>query len=168
MRRRLPTALLLTLLAVVAPRAARAVEYLYPFLDASENQAVEGVRRYDATNVLLACSYTLSGSAPQGMWWVGSLTSGSGTTYKVAPQLSGQTVTTSLYYGPNTSFVNPALGSGTIQIVGSYKYSESATPNLNNGVLYTGPLNGSGARGRSSTCRAISRAARSPTRSRTA
>jgi hypothetical protein len=129
---------------LMAPRAARAVDYMYPFLDASENQAVEGVRRYDATTVLLACSYTLSGSATQGMWWVGSLTSGSGTPYKIAPQLSGQTVTTSLYYGPNTSFVNPAIGSGTIQMVGTYQYSESPTPGSNNGVLYQGPLNGSG------------------------
>jgi hypothetical protein len=144
MHRRLPTALLLTLFAVVAPPAARAVEYLYPFLEPSENQAVEGVRRYDATNVLLACSYTLSGSATQGMWWVGSLTSGSGTPYQVLPQISGQTVTSSLYYGPNTAFANPALGSGTIQIVGSYKYAQSPTPSLNNGVLYTGPVNGSG------------------------
>lgn len=144
MRRRLPTALLLAFFAVVTPRASRAVDYLYPFLDPSENQAVEGVRRYDATNVLLACSYTLSGSATQGMWWVGSLTTGSGTPYKVLPQLDGQTVTSSLYYGPNTAFANPALGSGTIQIVGSYMYSESTTPNLNNGVLYTGPVNGSG------------------------
>lgn len=143
MRCHLPI-ILLCLFAVTTARAARAVEYLYPFLEPTENQAVEGVRRYDATTVLLACSYTLSGSATQGMWWVGSLTSGSGTSYKVLPQIPGQTVTSSLYYGPNTAFVNPSLGSGAIQVVGTYKYSESPTPNLDHGVLYTGPLDGSG------------------------
>lgn len=143
MRCHLPI-ILLCLFAVTTARAARAVEYLYPFLEPTENQAVEGVRRYDATTVLLACSYTLSGSATQGMWWVGSLTSGSGTSYKVLPQIAGQTVTSSLYYGPNTAFVNPSLGSGAIQVVGTYKYSESPTPNLDHGVLYTGPLDGSG------------------------
>jgi hypothetical protein len=140
--RRLPwlAALSLVLMAQVAP----AVEYLNPFLDPSENQASEGVRRYDSSSVLMACSYTVSGSATQGMWWRGSLTTGSGTPYKVAPQFAGQTVTTSLYYGPNTAFVNPALGSGTIQIVGSYKYAEATDPNVNQGLLYTGPLDGTG------------------------
>lgn len=138
------TASFLVVALALMPRAGLAVDYLYPFLEASENQASEGVRRYDATNVLMACSYTVSGSATQGMWWLGSLTSGSGATYKVLPQFSGQTVTTSLYYGPNTAFVNPTLGSGTIQIVGSYKYAEAADPNVNQGLLYTGPLNGSG------------------------
>lgn len=144
MRYHLVARLTLVFLTVVASRSARAVDYLYPFLDASQNQTVEGVRRYDATNVLLACSYTLTGSATQGMWWIGSLTSGSGTEYKVLPQFTGQTVTTSIYYGPNTSLVNPGLGAGSIQIVGSYKYAESSTPGFDTGLLYTGPASGTG------------------------
>lgn len=135
---------LLVLVFGAAPRPAMAVDYLFPILDPSENQASEGVRRYDASNVLMACSYTLAGAETQGMWWVGSLETGTGTTYKVAPQFEGQTVTTSLYYGPNTSFVNPSLGAGAIQIVGSYKYAESATPNLNNGLMYVGSVDGTG------------------------
>lgn len=138
-------ALALVVAAVAAsPRPARAVDYLAPFLDSTENQAIEGVRRYDASTVLLACSYTASGSVTQGMWWLGSLTTGSGTPYQVLPQIPGQTVTTSLYYGPNTAFVNPSLGSGTIQVVGSYKYEQAPMPNVNYGVLYTGPLSGAG------------------------
>jgi len=144
MSRRLTLLLLLAAAVTPSPRPVLAVDYLAPFLDSSEDTAAEGVRRYDATTALLACSYTASGSATQGMWWLGSLTSGSGTSYKVLPQIPGQTVTTSLYYGPNTAFVNPTLGSGTIQVVGSYKYAEAAMPNVNYGVLYTGPLSGTG------------------------
>ncbi|MFM7244904.1 MAG: hypothetical protein ACKO40_12145 [Planctomycetaceae bacterium] len=128
----------------VMPRSAPAIDYLYPFFASTDNQASEGVRRYDSSSVLMACSYTASGSATQGMWWLGSLTTGSGTPYQVLPQFTGQTVTTSLYYGPNTAFANPTLGSGTIQIVGSYKYAEAADPNVNQGLLYTGPLSGVG------------------------
>lgn len=131
-------------MAVACGTSARAQSYLYPILDPLEQQASEGVRRYDASNVLMACSYTGTGSATQGMWWLGSLATGTGTPYQVAPQFPGQTVTTSLYYGPNTAFANPTLGSGTIQIVGSYKYAEAADPNVNQGLLYTGPVNGAG------------------------
>lgn len=134
----------LAVVCAVCDSTGRAQSYLYPILDPAEQQASEGVRRYDASNVLMACSYTPSGSATQGMWWLGSLATGSGTPYQVLPQFSGQTVTTSLYYGPNTAFANPTLGSGTIQIVGSYKYAEAADPNVNFGLLYTGPLNGVG------------------------
>lgn len=45
-----------------------AVDYLALFLDPSENQASEGVRRHDCSSVLMACSYTVSGSATPGMW----------------------------------------------------------------------------------------------------
>jgi len=112
-------------------------------LDSSENQSIEGVRRLSADEVLLACSYTENDDPTQGMWWTGSLATGVGTAYKIVPQLAGQTVTSSVFYGPNTAFVNPALGTN-IQIVGSYKYAESPTPDLNVGLLYVGPLDGKG------------------------
>jgi hypothetical protein len=134
----------MAVIAVAWGPSSRAQSYLYPILDPTEQQASEGVRRYDASNVVMACSYTSSGSATQGMWWLGSFATGSGATYMVAPQFPRQTVTTSLYYGPNTAFANPTLGSGTIQIVGSYKYAEAAEPNVNLGLLDTGPLNGVG------------------------
>lgn len=115
----------MAVIAVALGASSREQGYLYPILDPTEQQASEGVRRYDASNVLMACSYTSSGSATQGMWWLGSLATGSGVTSKVAPQFPGQTVATSLSYGPNTAFANPTLGSGTIEIVGSYKYAEA-------------------------------------------
>lgn len=79
--------------------------------------------------------------ATVGMWWLGSLTTGIGTLYTPTPIFAGQTVTTSLFYGPNTGMFDPSLGSN-IRITGSYQYSESST--LNHGFLYEGPLDGSG------------------------
>ena len=77
------------------------------------------------------------------MWWMGSITSGTGTMYTLLPDLDGQTITTTLYYGPNTSLFDPNIGAGDIRIVGSYQYAEG-TPG-NHGVIYTGSLNGAGA-----------------------
>ena len=106
------------------------------------NDSATGVRGYDATNVLLTGSYT-SGSSTFGMWWKGSLETGCGTMYEVNPVVSGQTITGSLYYGPNTNLFDPSLGEGNIRIVGSYTYQESAFLG-NHGVMYTGPLDGTG------------------------
>lgn len=111
-------------------------------LDSSESQTPQGVRGTDGSQVLIAASYTLSGSLPQGMWWKGSLTTGSGVAYKVLPDIGGQTVTSSLYYGPNTPEFDATLGAGNIRIVGSYQYVGSTQ--FNNGLLYTGPLSGTG------------------------
>jgi hypothetical protein len=111
-------------------------------LDSSESQTPQGVRAAAGSEVVLACSYTPSGGLTQGMWWKGSLTTGSGVTYKVTPSIGGQTVTSALYYGPNTPEYDPALGAGDVRIVGSYQYAGSTQ--VNNGVLYTGPISGTG------------------------
>lgn len=114
-----------------------------PILDSSEDQTPQGVRGAGGSNALLACSYTPEGStAPQGMWWLGNLATNAGTATKVNPNIPGQTVTSALYYGPDTFQFNPSLGEGNIRIVGSYQYEGSTQDN--NGVLYTGPLNGVG------------------------
>ena len=108
------------------------------------NESITGVRGYDSTGVVLTGSYVENGGAPQGQWWQGSLQTGSGTTYRVSPALSGQTVTSSIYYGPNTALFDPGLGSGNIRVVGSYQYKESPPAVHDHGVMYTGPLNGTG------------------------
>ena len=114
-----------------------------PILNSVEDQTPQGVRGAGGSNVLLACSYTPeNATAPQGMWWLGSLATNSGTAIKVNPVIAGQTVTSALYYGPDTFEFNPSLGAGTIRIVGSYQYTGSTQGN--NGVIYTGPLNGVG------------------------
>ncbi len=112
-------------------------------LDSSEDQTPQGVRGAGGSNVLLACSYTPeAATAPQGMWWLGNLATNTGTAYKVNPVIGSQAVTSALYYGPDTFEFNPSLGTGNIRIVGSYQYTGSTQDN--NGILYTGPLNGVG------------------------
>jgi len=118
-----------------------------PILDPSESQTPQGVRGAAGSDVLLACSYTTGSGTTQGMWWMGSLTTGSGISYKVSPVLPAvgggtQTVTSSLYYGPNTPEFDPSLGAGNIRMVGSYVSPDSRQDT--NGVLYTGPLSGTG------------------------
>jgi hypothetical protein len=129
-------------IAVTTPGIGFAQTYS-PILDSTEDQTPQGVRGAGGSNVLLACSYTPeNATAPQGMWWLGNLTTGSGTAYKFNPVFDGQTVTSALYYGPDTFEFNPTLGAGNIRIVGSYQYTGSTQDN--NGVLYTGPLTGGG------------------------
>ncbi|MFM1904676.1 MAG: hypothetical protein RLZZ440_2576 [Planctomycetota bacterium] len=114
-----------------------------PILDSTEDQTAQGVRGTAGSSALLACSYTPAGaSAPQGMWWEGDLATNTGTAYQINPVIGSQVVTSALYYGPDTFEFNPTLGAGNIQIVGSYQYTGSTQDN--NGVLYTGPLDGSG------------------------
>ena len=111
------------------------------------NDSVTGVRGYDAkNNVLLTGSYLKKTAyhltSIQGMWWLGSLDNGVGAYYTIAPKISNEVVTSSLFYGPNTALFNPSLGAGNVRIVGSYQNSQSTSNNLNHGLIYTGPLNG--------------------------
>jgi hypothetical protein len=120
------------------------------------DESITGVRGYAGTEVVLTGSYVNSSGVAQGQWWLGSLETGAGTAYPVSPVLSGQTVTSSIYYGPNTALFDPSLGNGNIRVVGSYQYAESppavkcpspggGSPSAgacNHGVMYTGPVSG--------------------------
>ena len=57
------------------------------------------------------------------------------------PTFAGETVTSSQFYGPNTSLFNPSIGAGNITAVGAYRYTGSS---YQNGMYYTGPVDGSG------------------------
>jgi hypothetical protein len=57
------------------------------------------------------------------------------------PTFAGETVTSSQFYGPNTSLFNPSVGAGNITAVGAYRYTGSS---YQNGMYYTGPVVGSG------------------------
>jgi hypothetical protein len=57
------------------------------------------------------------------------------------PTFAGETVTSSQFYGPNTSLFNPSIGAGNITAVGAYRYTGS---NFQSGMLYRGPVDGSG------------------------
>ena len=106
-----------------------------------DNESVTGVRGFDPSQVILTGSY-LGGGRVKGMWWRGSLDTGRGTYYKVAPAIPGRTVTSSLFYGPDTALFNPSLGAGNVRIVGSYQYSGSPPGTMNYGVMFTGALDG--------------------------
>jgi len=107
-------------------------------------ESVTGVRGASGKKVVLVGSYKPENSSVLiGQWWVGDLTTGVGKAVQVNPTFSGQTVTASLYYGPNTAAFNPALGKDNIRVVGTYKYSESAVDGQH-GVIYQGPANGVG------------------------
>ena len=106
------------------------------------NESVTGVRGYNSKQVVLTGSYLNKGKI-QGLWWLGSLDTGRGTYYKVAPKFPRQTVTSSLFYGPNTALFDPTLGAGNVRIVGSYEYKQGASNTLNHGMMFTGSLDGS-------------------------
>jgi hypothetical protein len=57
------------------------------------------------------------------------------------PTFPDQSVTGSQFYGPNTPLYDPQIGAGNIRAVGAYRYTGS---NYQNGMIYTGPLDGSG------------------------
>ncbi len=57
------------------------------------------------------------------------------------PKFAGETVTSSQFYGPNTSLFDPSIGAGNITAVGAYRDTGS---DYQNGMIYTGPVDGSG------------------------
>jgi hypothetical protein len=113
------------------------------------NDSVTGVRGAKGKKVVLVGSYLpgLPGNnanrSLMGQWWVGDLTTGVGNSVRVNPVFPGQTVTASLYYGPNTDAFNPTLGKDNIRVVGTYKYQDSPVDGQY-GVIYQGPANGVG------------------------
>jgi len=58
------------------------------------------------------------------------------------PNLAGQTVTGSLFYGPNTPIFDSSLGAGNVRVVRSYKFSNNAHPKNDHALMYEGPVTG--------------------------
>jgi len=57
----------------------------------------------------------------------------------------GEPVISSMFYGPNTHFFNPnSIAEGNVRAVGTYRYQGDPLGNVDHGVLYDGPLDGSG------------------------
>lgn len=108
---------------------------------------VTGVRRAEGQGhpVLLTGSSPLTGGAKatRALLYQGPLypTDSSGYSY-FTPAFEGQTVTSSVFYGPNTALFNPDIGTGNVRAVGSYKYSEGGKGD--HGMMYDGALDGSG------------------------
>src|SRR4051794_4868052 len=60
----------------------------------------------------------------------------------LAPSFPGRTVTSSVFYGPNTPLFDPDIGAGNVRAVGSYKFAEGGK--LDHGMMYEGPWGGLG------------------------
>lgn len=108
---------------------------------------VTGVRQASGPNnpVVLTGNHPVKGGDPQALIYKGPLFPSSDDGYAfLTPVFAGQTVTTSTFYGPNTPLFNPSIGANNIRAVGSYKYAEASAPQADHGMMYEGPMDGSG------------------------
>src|SRR6185312_2171124 len=110
------------------------------------NYTVTGIRQDDGAGrpVVITGSYQSSvGAAPQALLYRGPLypTDSSGYAF-LAPSFQGRTVTSSVFYGPNTPLFDPDIGAGNVRAVGSYKFAEGGK--LDHGMMYEGPWDGLG------------------------
>jgi hypothetical protein len=111
---------------------------------------VTGVRSDSATtdDVVVTASYTTGGTTSAALYQgsLQDLASAPASQWNVlTPNFTGQTVTSSTFYGPNTPTFDPSLGIGEIRAVGSYKYAEGMSgPNFDHGMIYQGQASGSG------------------------
>lgn len=128
------------LFATLSVNTAGAVDY-NPFNSPFEGSTViTGIRGASAVpgDVVITGSYILpdesGNTAP--LIYQGSLISDTAGTWTVlTPSISGQQISTATLYGPNTGYYDPALGSGGIRAVGSYKYSTGGEGN--HGLMFT-------------------------------
>jgi hypothetical protein len=106
--------------------------------------SVTGIRAETGSGdmVVITGSYQpAGGGAPQGLLYRGPLTpTDSAGYYYLAPQISGQSVTSSIFYGPDTPFCDPIIGPGNVRVVGSYKCTETGA--YDHGLLYQGGYDG--------------------------
>jgi hypothetical protein len=106
------------------------------------NQFVTGVRGWTGSDVVLTGNSVEDGGTVA-LLYVGPLApTDAGGIHLLPPDMPGQQVTTSTFYGPDTFVFNPALGVGNVRAVGSYQYSGSDA--YNHGMLYEGPPAGGG------------------------
>ena len=103
---------------------------------------VTGVRADYDGKVVLTGSQIINGTQVATLYSGPMQDTALGTLYQVQPMFSGQTVTTSLFYGPNTAIFTPSIGVGNVLAVGSYNYAQSTV--TNHGMIYSGPISGGG------------------------
>ncbi|HEY4233286.1 MAG TPA: hypothetical protein VGM76_07655 [Lacipirellulaceae bacterium] len=109
-----------------------------------QSDIITGIRAHYDGNVVLTGDQPLGGSAATvALLYDGPLQDTAlGHVYLLTPQFPGQTITTSTFYGPNTSIFNPSLDVDDVIAVGSYQYSGSTV--VNHGMMYQGPISGGG------------------------
>ena len=114
------------------------------------NYGVTGIRQDSGGDVLITGgtgSPSLDAATPAFLYSgsinsIPSTTNGSGL-HTYTPNFgSGPITGGAQFYGPNTNYYNPAIGAGNIRAVGAYKATASAS--YQDGMIYTGPLDGSG------------------------
>lgn len=132
--------------SVLSASQLRAVDYVpFNYTGGSNGNLITGIRGYDNVNdlVFITGSYeTGVGGNTTSLLFQGSVTTQEGTWRSFNPDFSGsgQTVTSSSLYGPNTFLYDPSLGPGGVRAVGSYKYSEATDPAADHGYIYEGTI----------------------------
>ena len=122
-----------------ANKSDEAVEYATAF----QSYIITGVRADYHGKVVLTGDQPLAGGATVAMLYSGPLQDTVlGKAYALTPQFAGEAITTSTFYGPNTSIFTPSIGVGNVIAVGSYQYAQSTA--LNHGMIYQGPVSGGG------------------------
>ena len=105
---------------------------------------VTGVRGTTNGDVILTGSATGSGTQTIPFLYRGRLTSAAAgaAVSELTPSFPG--VTSATFYGPDTHFFNTAIPSGQVRAVGTYQSSSAPAGVINQGMIYLGPLSGSG------------------------
>lgn len=136
----------LSLLTIASGRA----EVTYETVAAS-GIVITGIRGDVGGNVVISASSVLQDSSGDTVaaLYQGPLagsTSPTAVWHTLTPDFGpSQTVTSSSFYGPNTSLYGTGLPAGQVIAVGSYKYTQGASgPNMNHGMIYKGAVTGGG------------------------
>jgi hypothetical protein len=98
----------------------------------------------NAAVVLTGLALTGSSSDSAPFLFQGRLSQAAGATVsKLTPPFTGETSAT--FYGPDTHAFNPtSIPAGKVRAVGSYESSAAAAGVINQGMIYLGPVSGSG------------------------
>ena len=106
---------------------------------------VTGVRGAGHGNVILTGSATAKGAQTAPMLYRGTLAKAARGAAVSALTPRFPHVTSATFYGPNTHTFNPeSIPSGQVRAVGSYQSSSAPSGVLNLGMIYRGPVSGSG------------------------
>jgi hypothetical protein len=113
------------------------------------NYSVTGIRSENADNTLVlmtgSCPPSSTQKDPQGMLYRGPMNPTDSSQCKcLTPNIPGKSVTSSIFYGPDTPLFNPSIKAGNVRAVGTYRYATDPLENVDHGVLYEGPPDGSG------------------------
>jgi hypothetical protein len=115
------------------------------------NYGVTGIRQESGGNVLITGGTgapNLNSATPAFLYSgpinsIPSSTNNATGLYTYMPNFGNGTISGGAqFYGPNTTYYNPAIGVGNIRAVGAYKLTANAT--YQKGMIYNGPLSGNG------------------------